>query len=209
MALAGCGEGSAPDAAPPVLRLGYFANVTHAPAIVALEQGYLAEALGPGVKLELRTFNAGPEAVEAIFSDALDISYIGPNPAINAFAQSQGEAIRIVAGATSGGAALVVKPTITSAGAARREPSSRHRSVATRRTSRCGPGSSSRASRRTSRGAATSRSFRSRTRRRSRRFARGRSRAPGFPSRGRRAWCWRGEARCSSTSARCGRTGSS
>jgi NitT/TauT family transport system substrate-binding protein len=65
------------------------------------------------VKLELRTFNAGPEAVEAIFSDALDISYIGPNPAINAFAQSGGEAIRVVAGATSGGAALVVDPKIT------------------------------------------------------------------------------------------------
>ena len=112
-ALAGCGESSAPEAAAPVLRLGYFANVTHAPAIVALEQGFLSEALGPGVKLELRTFNAGPEAVEAIFSDALDITYIGPNPAINAFAQSGGEAIRIVAGATSGGAALVVKPTIT------------------------------------------------------------------------------------------------
>ncbi|HEY8152756.1 MAG TPA: ABC transporter substrate-binding protein [Myxococcota bacterium] len=113
IALAGCGEGPASDAAPPVLRLGYFANVTHAPAIAAIEQGYLAEALGHGVKLELRTFNAGPEAVEAIFSDALDISYIGPNPAINAFAQSQGEAIRIVAGATSGGAALVVDPKIS------------------------------------------------------------------------------------------------
>jgi NitT/TauT family transport system substrate-binding protein len=101
-----------PDAAPPVLRLGYFANVTHAPAIWR-RAGLPAEALGPGVKLELRTFNAGPEAVEAIFSDALDISYIGPNPAINAFAQSGGEAIRIVAGATSGGAALVVNPKIS------------------------------------------------------------------------------------------------
>jgi NitT/TauT family transport system substrate-binding protein len=109
----GCGRGSEPGAGPPVVRLGYFANVTHAPAIVALEKGFLASELGPGVKLELRTFNAGPEAVEAIFSDALDIAYIGPNPAINAFAQSKGAAIRIVAGATSGGAALVVKPTIT------------------------------------------------------------------------------------------------
>jgi NitT/TauT family transport system substrate-binding protein len=95
------------------VRLGYFANVTHAPAIIGLEQGYFAEALGAGTTLETRTFNAGPEAVEALFSDALDISYIGPNPAINAFAQSQGEAIRIIAGATSGGAALVVQPSIT------------------------------------------------------------------------------------------------
>jgi len=113
LALAACGGDSEPDAGPPVLRLGYFANVTHAPAIVALEEGFLANELGLEVKLDLRTFNAGPEVVEAIFSDALDITYIGPNPAINAFAQSKGAAIRIVAGATSGGASLVVQPAIT------------------------------------------------------------------------------------------------
>jgi NitT/TauT family transport system substrate-binding protein len=110
--LPGCGDSPA-GGAPSLVRLGYFANVTHAPAIVALEQGYFAEELGAGVTLEPRTFNAGPEAVEALFSEALDVSYIGPNPAINAFAQSGGEAIRIVAGATSGGAALVVQPSIT------------------------------------------------------------------------------------------------
>jgi NitT/TauT family transport system substrate-binding protein len=112
-ALGACGGGSEGGDAPGVLRLGFFANVTHAPALVALEQGFLAEALGPGVELEPRTFNAGPEAVEALFSDALDVGYIGPNPAINAFAQSGGEAIRIVAGAAAGGAALVVEPSIT------------------------------------------------------------------------------------------------
>ena len=111
--LGGCGETKSPG--PVSVRLGYFANVTHAPAIVALERGLFAEALGADVKLEARVFNAGPEAVEAIFSDALDVSYIGPNPAINAFTKSGGEAIRIVAGATSGGAALVVHPSITAA----------------------------------------------------------------------------------------------
>jgi NitT/TauT family transport system substrate-binding protein len=111
--LSGCGEGPEAARAPAVVRLGYFANVTHAPAIVGLEQGWFAEALGADVKLETRTFNAGPEAVEALFSGALDLTYIGPNPAINAFAQSEGQAIRIVAGATSGGAALVVQPSIT------------------------------------------------------------------------------------------------
>jgi NitT/TauT family transport system substrate-binding protein len=111
--LPGCGEDSQPERSP-VVRLGYFANVTHAPAIVALEQGFFAEELGAGAALEPRSFNAGPEAVEALFSEALDLSYIGPNPAINAFAQSGGEAIRIVAGATSGGAALVVQPSIAS-----------------------------------------------------------------------------------------------
>ncbi len=106
-----CGE-SREAAAPSAVRLGYFANVTHAAALVGVAQGFFTEALGPGVTLETRTFNAGPEAVEALFSEALDLTYIGPNPAINAFAQSNGDAIRIVAGATSGGAALVVAPGI-------------------------------------------------------------------------------------------------
>jgi NitT/TauT family transport system substrate-binding protein len=110
--LAACGGGEEPASGSGSLRLGHFANVTHAPALIALEQGYVAQALGPEVKLETRTFNAGPEAVEALFSEALDACYIGPNPAINAFAQSDGEAIRIIAGATSGGAALVVAPEI-------------------------------------------------------------------------------------------------
>jgi NitT/TauT family transport system substrate-binding protein len=108
-----CSDSREAGDAPSAVRLGYFANVTHAPAIVALEQGLFADELGPAVTLEPRSFNAGPEAVEALFSEALDLTYIGPNPAINAFAQSGGEAIRIVAGATSGGAALVVQPGIT------------------------------------------------------------------------------------------------
>jgi NitT/TauT family transport system substrate-binding protein len=115
--LAACSQGSPDGAAPAApaprtLRLGYFANVTHAPALIALDSGLLADALGPEVALEPHAFNAGPEAVEALFSGALDATYIGPNPAINAFARSRGEAIRIVAGCTSGGAALVVAPSI-------------------------------------------------------------------------------------------------
>ncbi|HEY3241630.1 MAG TPA: ABC transporter substrate-binding protein, partial [Acidimicrobiia bacterium] len=94
------------------LRLGYFPNVTHAAAVAGIEKGIFAEQLGADVNLKTATFNAGPAAVEALFSDALDATYIGPNPAINADAQSKGEAIRIVAGATSGGAFLVVKPDI-------------------------------------------------------------------------------------------------
>ena len=100
---------------PLTLRLGYFPNITHAPALVGLEEGIFAEALGEDVTLEPVGFNAGPQVVEAMFAEALDISYIGPNPAINAFAQSQGEAIRIISGSTSGGAYLVTKPGITSA----------------------------------------------------------------------------------------------
>jgi NitT/TauT family transport system substrate-binding protein len=101
--------------APVTLRLGYFPNVTHATAIVGVEKGIFADHLPANVTLEPSSFNAGPAAIEAIFSDALDATYIGPNPAINAFARSDGEAIRIVSGATSGGAFLVVSPEITTA----------------------------------------------------------------------------------------------
>jgi len=100
---------------PATLRLGYFPNVTHAPAIVGVEDGIFATALGPNVKLELSTFNAGTDVITAMFSDALDASFIGPNPAINGYAKSDGDAVRIVAGTTSGGAALVVSKEITSA----------------------------------------------------------------------------------------------
>jgi NitT/TauT family transport system substrate-binding protein len=95
------------------LRLGYFPNITHATALVGVEKGIFAEKLGPNVKLETSTYNAGPAAVEALFAGAVDATYIGPNPAINAYAKSKGDAIRIVSGATSGGAFLVVSPDIT------------------------------------------------------------------------------------------------
>ncbi|MGH9149667.1 MAG: ABC transporter substrate-binding protein [Acidimicrobiales bacterium] len=112
--LGGCGGGGGGGGdGPTTVRLGYFPNLTHAAAIAGAERGIFAGALGPH-RLRTTTFNAGPAAVEALFSGALDATYIGPNPAINAFARSGGEAIRIVSGATSGGAALVVSPTISS-----------------------------------------------------------------------------------------------
>ena len=106
--------GAAPKQGADTLRLGYFPNVTHATALVGVEGGLVQEKLG-NTRLETSTFNAGPQVVEALNSGALDASYIGPNPAINAFAQSDGEAIRIISGATSGGAFLVVKPDIKNA----------------------------------------------------------------------------------------------
>jgi sulfonate transport system substrate-binding protein len=122
--LAGCGSAPAKDetkagavekgAEKVSLRLGYFPNITHAPALVGVEKGIFAEKLGPNVTLTLSAFNAGPAAVEAIFNGAIDATYIGPNPAINAFAKSNGEATRIISGATSGGAFLVVNPSIIS-----------------------------------------------------------------------------------------------
>jgi NitT/TauT family transport system substrate-binding protein len=96
------------------LRLGYFPNVTHAPALVGVQGGLFTQALGSNATLKLFTFNAGPAAVEALLSNSIDASYVGPNPAINAFIQSSG-AVRIIAGAASGGAFLVVKPTVKTA----------------------------------------------------------------------------------------------
>ena len=96
------------------LRLGYFPNVTHATAIYGDATGTFAEALGE-TGLRTQQFTAGPAAVEALFAGALDAAYLGPNPSINAFVKSSGEAVRIVAGATSGGASLVVRPGIDSA----------------------------------------------------------------------------------------------
>lgn len=95
------------------LRLGYFANVTHAPALVGLEEGLFEESLGD-IDVTTSVFNAGPAAIEALTAGAIDATYIGPNPSINTFIQSGGESARIVAGAATGGAALVVAPGIDS-----------------------------------------------------------------------------------------------
>src|SRR6266542_819866 len=97
------------------LRLGYFPNLTHATALVGVANNIFAKDLGSNVTLQTKTFNAGPAAVEALFANSLDITYVGPNPAINAFQKSNGQAVRLIAGATSGGAGLVVKPTINGA----------------------------------------------------------------------------------------------
>ncbi|NKX55117.1 ABC transporter substrate-binding protein [Arthrobacter mobilis] len=98
------------------LRLGYFGNVTHAPALVGVQQGLLAGSLkeNGGTVLETQVFNAGPAAIEALNAGAIDAAYIGPNPAINSFVQSGGESVAVIAGATAGGAQLVVRPGITS-----------------------------------------------------------------------------------------------
>jgi NitT/TauT family transport system substrate-binding protein len=92
-----------------VIRVGYFPNITHSQALVGMAQGTFQEALGPNVKIETKVFNAGPSAIEALFAGAIDLTYIGPNPAINGYVKSKGEALRIVAGATSGGAVFVVR----------------------------------------------------------------------------------------------------
>lgn len=111
--IAGC---STSDETAPVateittVRLGYFPNLTHAPGLIATQQGlFKSELKALELTVTPTAFNAGPDVVTALFADSLDCSYIGPNPAINAYVQSEGSAVRIVAGSTSGGAALVVR----------------------------------------------------------------------------------------------------
>jgi NitT/TauT family transport system substrate-binding protein len=96
------------------LRLGYFANVTHATAVVGVAHGDFAKALG-STKLTTQIYNAGPAEMTAVLGGQLDAAYVGPSSALSAFVQSHGEALKIVAGATEGGAELVVKPSINSA----------------------------------------------------------------------------------------------
>jgi NitT/TauT family transport system substrate-binding protein len=119
--LAACGSSSKrttpaanTSSKPVTLRLGYFPNVTHAPAIVGVESGRFQKALGSNVTLKLSTYNAGSDVVTAILAGALDASFVGPNPAINSYQKTNG-GVRVVSGTASGGAFLVVKPSINSA----------------------------------------------------------------------------------------------
>lgn len=112
-AVAGCGGSASGSGGDPKVRVGYFPNLTHAPAVVGVRKGFFAKELGSSATLSTQTFNAGPAEVEALFSGALDIAYIGPNPTINAWQKSKGQAVRVIAGAASAGASLVVKPGIT------------------------------------------------------------------------------------------------
>lgn len=117
----GCGRGDpSRGSGKLVIRVGHFPNITHAQALVAHQlsrqaargeraRGWFEERLGEGVEIQWYTYNAGPTAMEAIFTRNLDLTYVGPNPALNAFARSGGEEIRVVAGSAVGGAALVVQ----------------------------------------------------------------------------------------------------
>jgi NitT/TauT family transport system substrate-binding protein len=97
----------------PVVRIGFFANVTHAPALVAQQLRLFETFLGKdGTKVEYVAFNAGPAAIEAMKGGAIDISYIGPNPSISGYTSTGGTLLRVVSGATSGGAQFVVKQGI-------------------------------------------------------------------------------------------------
>lgn len=108
--LASCPAGRAEKL---TLRVGYFPNVTHAQGVIGSQStrekhGWFEQRLGPDVTIQWFPFNAGPSAMEAIFAGSIDLTYVGPNPALNAFIRSRGDEIRVLTGAAEGGAALVV-----------------------------------------------------------------------------------------------------
>ena len=103
-----------PAKAQTTLRIGHFPNITHIQALVAHNmsrqgKGWFEPRLGPDIKIEWYTYNAGPSAMEAIFAKSIDFTYVGPNPAINAYFRSVGQEGRIIAGSATGGSALVVQ----------------------------------------------------------------------------------------------------
>ena len=107
-------SGSGGSSSHVTLRLGFLANITHAPALVGLNKGFFTKNLGNGVTLKTSVFSSGTQETTALLAGQLDAAYVGPNPAINAWEKSSGKAIKIISGAASGGAALVVKPSINS-----------------------------------------------------------------------------------------------
>ncbi|MES0835972.1 ABC transporter substrate-binding protein [Nocardiopsis tropica] len=114
LAATGCGAAGAEEADGSSLTLGYFPNITHAPALVGVQDGIIPGALGEGVAFDTRIFNSGPDAVNALFSGEVDAAYLGPSPAVNGWAQSEGQALHVVAGAATRGTGLVVREGIDS-----------------------------------------------------------------------------------------------
>ncbi|MCU1677191.1 MAG: aliphatic sulfonates family transporter, periplasmic ligand-binding protein [Frankiales bacterium] len=114
LATSACGSSKTGGAAAPPteLKLGFFPNVTHSAALIGVEKGFIQAKLG-AVKLSTAQFNAGPAAMEALLGGGVNATYVGPSPAVNTFVKSHGAELRIVSGASSGGASLVVQPGIT------------------------------------------------------------------------------------------------
>jgi sulfonate transport system substrate-binding protein len=106
---------SASDGPSVTVSLGFLTNVTHASALVGLKEGFFTKALGSAGTLKATAFSTGTEETTALLAGQLDAAYVGPNPAINAWQKSGGTAIKIVSGAATGGASVVVAKGITSA----------------------------------------------------------------------------------------------
>ena len=111
----GATANSAASAAPVTVRLGFLTNITHASALVGLKEGFFTKDLGSAGTLKATAFSTGTEETTALLAGQLDAAYVGPNPAINAWQKSNGTAIKIISGAATGGASVVVAKGISSA----------------------------------------------------------------------------------------------
>lgn len=112
--LTGCNKQThtAPDGRP-ILRAGFFPNITHAQALVGFhetttkdKEGWFEKATG--AKIEWFQFNAGPSAMESLQLGSIDVSYVGPNPILNKYIRAKGEDFRVLTGSARGGVALVI-----------------------------------------------------------------------------------------------------
>ena len=92
------------------LRIAYFPNIGHAIPIVGMEMGFFSEKINPNVEIQSRIFDSGPQVIESLFANSVDIAYVGPGPAINGFLNSENNNVRILSGAASGGASFIVHP---------------------------------------------------------------------------------------------------
>jgi NitT/TauT family transport system substrate-binding protein len=106
--------GGSAAAAPVTVRLGFLENITHASALVGLKDGYFSKALGSAGTVKATAFSTGTQETTALLAGQLDAAYVGPNPAINTWQKSNGTAIKVISGAATGGASVVVSKGITS-----------------------------------------------------------------------------------------------
>jgi len=111
----GGGDATGTSAKKVVLRLGFLENITHAPALIGVKNGFFTKNLGSNVSLQLRPYSTGTEEATALLAGQLDAAYVGPNPTISTWQKSGGSLIKVISGAASGGAELVVKSGISSA----------------------------------------------------------------------------------------------
>jgi NitT/TauT family transport system substrate-binding protein len=92
------------------LRVAFFPNIGHAIPVVGMEKGFFEENLGNKTTIDPKLFDSGPQVIESLFANSIDIAYVGPGPAINGFLKSEHHDVVILSGAASGGASFIVHP---------------------------------------------------------------------------------------------------
>ncbi len=93
-----------------LLRIAYFPNIGHAVPVIGIEKNFFAEEIGPTVTIKTKLFDSGPQVIESLFANSIDVAYVGPGPAINGFLNSEGNNLKILSGAASGGASFIAQP---------------------------------------------------------------------------------------------------